>query len=330
MSKTALWLFVSLVFAAALPALAQNAPEDTSQYPSKMVEIYVGAGPGTGSDSVARFFADKLRGKTGQQFMVINRAGLYGQLAANEVMRARPDGYTLFITPNSTLTVNPHLVRNATFDPNKDLTPITTIAKWGLVLLVNAERTPAKTLDELTAFLKSGPAKHSFASGHYAGRAAGEIYRRAAGVDVVHVPYKAIPPAVTDLLGGHVDFLFSDIVAGLPHVKAGRLRALAVTSSRRVEALPEVPTLAEAGIGGTGVPLSWFAVLMPANAPADLKLRIASLFNAVLEMPETRDFYQRISADPFPGTPENLVELIKRETRLQGDLIKSLGIEKFD
>jgi len=323
-------LFSVLIAVTMLPAFAQNAQEDASPYPSRMVEIYVGAGPGTGSDSVARYFADKLRSRTGQQFMVINRAGLYGQLAANEVMRARPDGHTLFITPNSTLTVNPYLVKGVSFDPIRDLTPITTIAKWGLVLLVNAERTPAKTLGELTAFLKGGPAKHSFASGHYAGRAAGEIYKTAAGLDVVHVPYKAVPPAITDLLGGHVDFLFSDVVAGLPHVKAGRLRALAVTSPRRVEALPEVPTLAEAGVGGTEVPLSWFAVLMPANAPADLKLRIASLFNAVLDMPETRDFYQRISADPFPGTPENLVELIKRETRLQGDLIKTLGIEKFD
>lgn len=330
MSKTAGWLLVALVLSAASPAPAQSTPEAAGQYPSKIVEIYVGAGPGTGSDSVARFFADKLRGKTGQQFMVINRAGMYGQLAANEVMRARPDGYTLFITPNSTLTVNPHLVRNATFDPTRDLTPVTTIAKWGLVLLVNAERTPAKTLDELTAFLKGGPAKHSFASGHYAGRAAGEIYKRAAGLDVVHVPYKAIPPAVTDLIGGHVDFLFSDIVAGLPHVKAGRLRALAVTSPRRVDALPEVPTLAEAGIGNKEVPLSWFAVLMPAGAPAELRQRVAALFNGVLDMPETRDFYRRISAEAFPGTPEELVELIKRETVLQGSLIKSLGIEKFD
>ena len=323
-------VFSILIAAATLPVLAQNAPQASSAYPARPVEIYVGAGAGTGSDTVARFFAEKLRGKTGQPFMVINRPGLYGQLAANEVMRAKPDGHALFITPNSTLTVNPHLVRNVSFDPTRDLTPVTTVAKWGLVLLVNPERTPARSVGELTAFLKQETGKRSFASGHYAGRAVGEIYKKHAGFDAVHVPYKSVPPALADLMGGQVDFLFADIVAGLPHVRTGKLRALAVTGPSRIEALPGVPTLVEAGIGGLEVPLSWFAVLMPPNAPGALTQRVAALFNGVLEASDTREFYQRISAAPYPGSPDELVEVIRQETRRQGELIKVLGIEKFE
>ncbi len=330
MIKSALCLSAALVTVAALPASAQNAPEAASPYPVRPVEIYVGAGPGTGSDSIARFFAEKLRARTGQPFMVVNRAGLYGQLAANEVMRAKPDGYTLFITPNSTLTVNPFLVKGSSFDATRDLSPVTTIAKWGLVLLVNPNRTPVKTLSELTALLKSAPAHASFASGHYAGRAVGELYKIRTGVDAVHVPYKSVPPAVTDLMGGQVDFLFADVVAGLPHVRSGRLRALGVTEPNRVEAMPEIPTMAEAGVDCAEVPLSWFAVLMPPNAPAPLKQRIAALFNGILDTPETRDFYRRISAQPYPGSPEQLVELIRLESSRQRDLIGRLGIERFD
>lgn len=194
----------SLLALLMLHQLASAQTGEAAAYPSKPVEVYVGYPPGTGSDSLARFFAERLQKMTGQSFTVINKPGLYGQLAANEVKRARPDGYTLLLTPNSTLTVNPHLVQNIQFDATRDLSPITTLARWGLVFLVNPERTPVKTVGEMTALLKREPNKHSFASGHYAGRAAGELYKQRAGVNALHIPYRGVPAAITDLMGKSV------------------------------------------------------------------------------------------------------------------------------
>lgn len=317
------WLAVAFA-AFAAPAAAQSAA-----YPSKTVEIYVGYPAGTGSDSIARFFAERLRQSTGQSFVVVNKPGLYGQLAANELMRAKPDGHTLLITPNSTLTVNPHLVKNISFDAARDLTPVTTLTRWPLVLLVSPERLPVASVGELTALLKREPGKHNFASGHYAGRAAGELYKLRAGVDALHIPYKSAPAAIADVVAGRVDLTFADAVSGLPHVRSGRLKALAVTGPGRLAALPEVPTMPQAGVADFEV-MSWFALLMPPNAGAELTGRVSALFNAALGAPETLEFFARISAEPFAGSPEALAELIRRETRTQGEFIKAIGIEQFE
>jgi tripartite-type tricarboxylate transporter receptor subunit TctC len=293
------------------------------------VEVMVGYGAGTGVDSVARFYAEKLQKKTGIPHVVVNKVGVYGNLAALDVVRAKPDGSTILITPNPVLSVNMHLLSKMPFDPQKDLAPVSTISRWGMVLLVNPEKLDVKSVAELVDLLKKNPGKLNFASGNFAGRACGEMLKLRTGTDVQHVPYRAVPAAITDMLGGQVDFMFSDVVAGLPHVKSGKLRALAVTTAERLPTAPEIPTMKEAGIADFEV-VSWFAVALPGTASPDLAQRIAAQFNDVTNDPETKAFFDRIGAQPFPGTPDQLAAFVKTEIGQWGDLVKKAGIEKMD
>jgi tripartite-type tricarboxylate transporter receptor subunit TctC len=306
-------------------AVAQSAEGAAPQ----RVEVMVGYGAGTGVDSVARFYAEKLQKKTGVPHVVVNKVGVYGNLAALDVVRARPDGSTILITPNPVLSVNMHLLSKMPFDPQKDLAPVAPISRWGMVLLVNPEKLDVKSVAELVDLLKKNPGKFNFASGNFAGRACGEMLKLRTGADVQHVPYRAVPAAITDLLGGQVDFMFSDVVAGLPHVKSGKLRALAVTTAQRLSTAPEIPTMKEAGIADFEV-VSWFAVALPGGAPRELAERTAAQFNEVTNDPETQAFFERIGAQPFPGTPDQLSAFINTEIGQWGDLVKKAGIEKMD
>ena len=316
---------VATMLALLQPAMAQSGGASAPQ----RVEIMVGYGAGTGVDSVARFYADKLQKKTGIPHVVVNKVGVYGNLAALDVVRAQPDGSTILITPNPVLSVNMHLLSKMPFDPVKDLAPVTTISRWGMVLLVNPEKLDVKSVSELVELLRKNPGKLNFASGNFAGRASGEMLRLRTGTNVQHVPYRSVPAAITDMLGGQVDFMFSDVVAGLPHVKSGNLRALAVTTGQRLSTAPEIPTMKEAGIADFEI-VSWFAVALPGTASRDLAARIATQFNDVTQDAETLAFFERIGAQPFPGTPDSLATFVKTEIDFWGDLVKKAGIEKID
>jgi len=296
---------------------------------SQRVEVLVGYGAGTGVDSVARYYAEKLQQKTGQPFIVVNKPGVYGNLAALDVVRAKPDGSTILITPNPVLSVNMHLLNKMPFDPLKDLTPVTPISRWGMVLLVNPEKLDVKSVSELVELLRKNPGKHNFASGNFAGRASGELLKLRTGTNAQHVPYRSVPAAITDMLGGQVDFMFSDVVAGLPHVKSGKLRALAVTTAERLNTAPDIPTMKQAGIDDFEI-VSWFAVALPGNAPRDVTERMAKLFNEITNDAETKAFFERVGGQPFPGTPDGLAAFIKTEIMRWGDLVKAAGIEKMD
>ncbi len=325
MKQIAAALAVTLL-AVALPAHGQ---ESGNAYPTQRVDLLVGYGAGTGVDSVARYYADRLQKKTGQPFLVVNKVGVYGNLAAMDVVKAKPDGSTILITPNPVLSVNMHLLNKMPFDPLKDLTPVTTISRWGMVLLVNPAKLDVKSVDELVDLLRKNPGKYSFASGNFAGRASGEMLKLRTGTNAVHVPYRGVPAAITDMMGGQVDFMFSDVVAGLPHVKSGKLRALAVTTPQRLATAPEIPTMKEAGIADFEI-VSWFAVALPANASRDLTARVAALFNEITNDAETKAFFERVGGEPFPGTPDGLTAFIKTEIAQWGDLVKKAGIEKLD
>lgn len=316
-------------FAASLLAAGPAVAQSADNAPAQRVEVMVGYGAGTGVDSVARFYAEKLQKITGVPHVVVNKVGVYGNLAALDVVRGKPDGSTILITPNPVLSVNMHLLSKMPFDPEKDLAPVATISRWGMVLLVNPEKLDAKSVAELLDLLKKNPGKFNFASGNFAGRACGEMLKLRTGVQAQHVPYRAVPAAITDLLGGQVDFMFSDVVAGLPHVKSGKLRALAITNAERLPAAPDIPTMKEAGIDDFEV-VSWFAVALPGSASRDLAQRTAAQFNRVTNDPETKAFFDRIGAQPFPGTPEELAAFIKTEIGRWGDLVKRAGIEKME
>ncbi|MGV3632799.1 MAG: Bug family tripartite tricarboxylate transporter substrate binding protein [Pseudorhodoplanes sp.] len=311
-----------------LLAVSQACAQSGSASPQK-VEVLVGYGAGTGVDSIARFYADRLQKKTGVPHVVVNKVGVYGNLAAQDVVRANPDGSTILITPNPVLSVNMHLLNRMPFDPQKDLAPVTTLSRWGMVLLVNPEKHDVKTVGELVELLRKNPDKLSFASGNFAGRASGEILKLRTGTSAQHVPYRSVPAAVTDLLGGQVDFMFADVVAGLPHVKSGKLRGLAVTTPQRLSTAPDIPTTKEAGIPDFEL-VSWFAVALPARTPRDVVDRIATQFNEITNDAETRAFFEKVGGEPFPGTPDGLAAFIKTEIDRWGDLVKKAGIEKID
>ncbi|MET0278830.1 MAG: tripartite tricarboxylate transporter substrate binding protein [Pseudorhodoplanes sp.] len=323
-------LRVVVILATAILASVNEAPAQSAESAApQRVEVMVGYGAGTGVDSVARFYAEKLQKKTGVPHVVVNKVGVYGNLAALDVVRAKPDGSTILITPNPVLSVNMHLLSKMPFDPQKDLAPVAPISRWGMVLLVNPEKLNVKSVAELVDLLRKNPGKHNFASGNFAGRACGEMLKLRTGANVQHVPYRAVPAAITDLLGGQIDFMFSDVVAGLPHVKSGKLRALAVTTAQRLTTAPEIPTMKESGIADFEV-VSWFAVALPGSASRELADRMATQFNEITNDPETKAFFERIGAQPFPGAPTELAAFIKTEIGQWGDLVRKAGIEKMD
>lgn len=318
------WAAVASLFAATAAFAQTGSPQSTQR-----VEILVGYGAGTGVDSIARFYADRLQKKTGVPHIVVNKVGVYGNLAAQDVVKASPDGSTILITPNPVLSVNMHLLNKMPFDPVKDLAPVTTLSRWGMVLLVNPEKHDVKTVDELVALLRKNPGKFSFASGNFAGRASGEILKLRTGTDAQHVPYRSVPAAVTDILGGQVDFMFADVVAGLPHVKSGKLRGLAVTTPQRLATAPDIPTMKESGIADFEL-VSWFAVALPGKTPRDVVDRLAAQFNAITNDAETHAFFEKVGGEPFPGSPDSLAAFIGTEIERWGDLVKKAGIEKID
>lgn len=324
MKSLARWAGVASLFAATAAFAQTGSPQSTQR-----VEILVGYGAGTGVDSIARFYADRLQKKTGVPHIVVNKVGVYGNLAAQDVVKASPDGSTILITPNPVLSVNMHLLNKMPFDPVKDLAPVTTLSRWGMVLLVNPEKHDVKTVDELVALLRKNPGKFSFASGNFAGRASGEILKLRTGTDAQHVPYRSVPAAVTDILGGQVDFMFADVVAGLPHVKSGKLRGLAVTTPQRLATAPDIPTMKESGIADFEL-VSWFAVALPGKTPRDVVDRLAAQFNAITNDAETHAFFEKVGGEPFPGSPDSLAAFIGTEIERWGDLVKKAGIEKID
>ena len=322
--------FVAAAIAAAtLVTAPQVFAQPVGTAAPQRVEVLVGYGAGTGVDSIARYYADRLQKKTGVPHVVVNKVGVYGNLAAQDVVKANPDGSTILITPNPVLSVNMHLLNKMPFDPVKDLAPATTLSRWGMVLLVNPDKHDVKSVSELVELLRKNPGKLNFASGNFAGRASGEILKLRTGTDTQHVPYRSVPAAVTDMLGGQVDFMFSDVVAGLPHVKSGKLRGLAVTTPQRLATAPDIPTMKEAGIPDFEL-VSWFAVALPAKTPRETVDRIAAQFNDITNDAETRAFFEKIGGEPFPGTPDGLAAFIKTEIDRWGDLVKKAGIEKID
>jgi tripartite-type tricarboxylate transporter receptor subunit TctC len=310
----------------AAPALLAATAARAQAWPARPVQLLVGYPAGTGIDSVARFYAEQLRARTGGSFVVVNKAGAYRNIAAADTARAPGDGSTILVTPNTPLTVNPHLIRPMPFDPQRDLAPVATLARWGFVLLVNPETTPVATIADLTALLKRPGGNATYASGNFGGRAAAELYRLGIGAEATHVAYRSVPAAMVEMLAGRVTFMFADVVAGLPQVRGGKLRALAVTNGTRLAALPDVPTLVEAGIAN-GEVVSWFAALLPASAPEAVRQPVVAAFDAVTRSEATRAFLAATAAEPLPGAPGELTAFIAAEQSRWGDLVRAARIE---
>jgi tripartite-type tricarboxylate transporter receptor subunit TctC len=301
-----------------LPAAAQSAP-----WPTRPVRFVVGAAAGgSASDAVTRYFADRIAERSGQPAIVENRPGADGNLAAEVVMRAAPDAHTFLVTGNNTHAANVHLYKSLAFDPDRDFAPVTTYARVPYVLLAHPSRVAARSLPDFIAYAKANPGKLSYASAAVASRVGVEQLKLSADFDAVNVVYKSGAQAMSDLLGGHVDFYIADAANALPQVRAGRAVALGVTIAQRLPAAPELPTIAESGFPDFDF-ASWLAVWAPAGSPPALVQAASAAINDALGGPAGQQHLDKLGLLPYPGSPESLLRLQRRETERWGRAIRA-------
>jgi tripartite-type tricarboxylate transporter receptor subunit TctC len=296
-----------------------------AKFPEKPITFIVPFAAGSATDTLARALGQAVTEQTKQAVVVDNKAGASGMLAAQAAARAPADGYTVLISTNTTHAANEHLYKKLSYDPVKDFAPITALGKGGQVLVVNAA-SPYRSVAELLAKARKEPGKLSFASGSSSSRVAGELFKQMAHVDILHVPYKSNPNAVTDLLGGQVDMMITDTSTGVPQVKSGKLRALGVSTLKRIPLLPEVPTIDEAGVKGYDMSY-WFAAYAPANTPPAVVQRLHDLLVAATKSAAAKSFFEQSGAEAFTTTPEELAKFQAAETQKWGRVIKAAGIE---
>ncbi|MEX8193910.1 Bug family tripartite tricarboxylate transporter substrate binding protein [Comamonas guangdongensis] len=316
---------LALVCAAlALPGAAMAQPD--ARWPSKPIKWVVPFPPGGAMDVIARTLGDKAARELGQPFVIENRPGAGGNIGADYVAKQPADGYTIMITSIGMAT-NKALYTKLSYDPQKDFAPISLLAVVPNVLVVNAAKSGDKSVKDVLAHAKRDPGKLTYAS---AGNGtsihlAGEVFVSMAGLNIMHVPYKGSGPAITDLLGGQVDLMFDSITSARPHIQSGKLRALAVTTAKRSSALPEVPTIAEAGVPGYEVS-PWFAVFAPAGTPPDVLARLNKVLNEAMKQPEISKKLESVGAEPIGSTPQELAAHLSKEIDRWGKLIKERNI----
>jgi tripartite-type tricarboxylate transporter receptor subunit TctC len=296
-------------------------------YPVKPIRIVMGFPPGTTVDVLARPIAQRMTEALGQQLILDNRAGATGIIANELVARAAPDGYTLLATPGSSLTTSPHLHTKMTFDPLRDLLPIVQIGEFSQVLITHPA-VPARTVRELIALARAKPGVLTYGStgigsGFHLG---GELFANMAKINVIHVPYKGGPAAVTDMLGGRIDFMFYSFAVVQPQVKAGRLRVIAVTGRQRDPTLPGVPTVSEAGLPGFEIG-GWHGFFAPAGTAKEIIERLNALVLRILAAPDMRELWASQGMAIPTGNPAQFAARVRDDYEKFGALIKRAGIK---
>lgn len=301
------------------------AAEDVASYPSRPITIVLGYPPGGPTDLIARVVAQKLTEAWGKPVIVENKPGAGSNIATEQVVRAAPDGYTLLVETIANAT-NMSVYKKMSYDTHKDLAPIVQFMASPSVLVVGP-KVPAKNLKELVALAKAQPGKLDFASTGVGGspHLAGEMLKVRAGIDIVHIPYKGATPALQDLLGGQVAMGFMTSLGLSQHLQAGKLRALAVASPKRVPELPDVPTMAEAGLPNFNV-LSWNGLAAPARTPRPIVEKLNAEVNRILSMPDVRKQLQSTGGDPVGGTPEEFAKFVDSEIRQWAAVVKSANV----
>jgi tripartite-type tricarboxylate transporter receptor subunit TctC len=314
-----------LVLMFSLAAGICSAQSGAPAFPAKPVRFVVGFTPGGPSDILARALGQKLADLWSQQVVIENRPGAGGNIAAEIVAKSAPDGYTWLLGNNSILATNASLYRTLAYDPVKDFAPVALVAVQPNILVVNPQ-VAAKSVMELIALARAKPGQLNYASSGSGAAAhlSGELFRAMTGVDIVHVPYKGAQPALTDVIAGQVQLMFATSASVLPYIKAGRLRALAVTTARRSEAMPDLPTVSEAGVAGFEA-ISWHGVVVPAATPAPLVERINHDIVNALRIPELRDRLAALGAEVITGTPREFADYIAREIPKWTKVVKDSG-----
>jgi len=305
---------------AATPAWAQG------KYPERPITFVVPFAAGSATDQLARALGASITAETKQAVIVDNKAGASGMMAAQAAARAPADGYTVLISTNTTHAANEHLYKKLPYDPVKDFVPVTGLGKGGQVLVVRADA-PYKSVADLLAKAKKEPGKLSFGSGSSSSRVAGEMFKQLSHTEILHVPYKSNPQALTDLLGGQIDMMITDTATGVPQIKGGKLKALGVSTTKRIALLPDVPTIDEAGVKGYDMGY-WFAAYVPANTPAPVVARLRELLVAGTKSASAKQFYESTGTDAWTtASGEELAKFQAAEAQKWGKVIKAAGIE---
>ncbi len=312
-----IWIAVAAL--AAAPVLAQV-------FPSKPIRLIVPFAAGGGNDNIARLVGKRLTDSVGQPLVIDNRPGAGGVVGAELAAKAAPDGYTLFLGGVGSHALNPNLIEKLPYDPIRDFAPVILLARAPLILVVHPS-VPARTFAEFVAYARNNPGKLNFASNGNGSSAqlAAVMFGSMAGAEMVHVPYKGLAPALTDLLSGQVQLMFSSVVAILPHIKAGKLRALAVTGEKRMASLPEVPTVADSGFPGYEAS-SWYGIFAPAGTRREIVAKLNAEFLKALEQPEVRNSLLADGAEPVGDTPEQFAAYVRSEKERLGKLIRDANI----
>lgn len=312
-------------YLAGILGIAMCSLATAQSWPSKNVTIVVPWPAGGPSDIVARPTAKGLSDAFGKMFIIDNRGGAGGNIGSEYAAKSTPDGHTLLITSGGPIVINPHVYKKMTYDPQKELIPITNMLRVPLVLAVNPD-VPAKNLQELIAYIKAQKGNASWAS---AGNGTpqhmtGELFRTTAKLEMAHVPYKGSAPAINDLVGGHVPMMFDTTIAIMPQIKAGKVRAIAVSGVKRSPQLPDVPTFAEAGLPGVES-YGWYGFFAPANTPKDIITRINEEALKFMKTPEFQRVLADTGSDYVGDTPENFAAFVKSEAAKWGKVAKETG-----
>jgi len=315
--------FALIATVAALFAAPQAEAQD---YPSRPIKIIVCLPPGGGVDTVTRILADKLPQKLGQPVVVENKGGQSGNLGAEAVWNAEPDGYTLLASQPAPITTSPILFKKLSFDPTT-FVPVAIMTAIPNTLLVRKDF-PAQTVAEFIAYVKANPGKVNYASqgNGTTSHLTGVMFDKFAGTKMNHVPYRGTAPALNDLLGGHVDIFFNELATSVEQHKSGRARILAVTTAKRLPELPEIPTLDESGLKGF-VSDTWNAISAPPKTPAPIIAKLNAAINEVLKMPEVTAQFDRMHLHGVGGSPQEMAKIVKDDTERWGAVIKAANLK---
>jgi len=311
------------LFLALLCALPLLAAADT--YPSKPIRFVVPYPAGGPLDTIARLLGQKVSESVKQPVVVDNKPGAGGNIGADAVAKSPADGYTILMGAVATHAINPTLYASIPYDPVRDFIPVTQVASTPNVLVVNPS-VPAASVGEFIAYARANPGKLNFGSGSTgsAGHLAGELFKTQAGVEMTHVPYKGAAPAMNDLVGGQIQLMFDNLASSLGQVKAGRVRALAVTTARRTSLAPDLPTIAESGLPGFDIN-TWFGIFVPANTPREVVERLHAEFTRALALPDVKERMLALGAEPVGSRPDEFAAYIRAEGEKYARLIKASG-----
>jgi len=296
-----------------------------AQYPNKPVKIIVPFPAGSATDTISRILGNAVSNAMGQAVLVENKAGADGAIAAAEVAKAAPDGYTLLMATNSPMSAVPALKKVPPYDPVADFTPITDIGRYTFFIVVHPS-VPAKTLSEFIAYAKANPGKINYATGNTTGIVSTAFFSSQAGIQMVHVPYRGEPQAIVDLVGGRVQLLFASSSTSVPQVRDGKLRALVTTLAKRSRLLPEVPTIAEAGMPQFSV-TSWAGLFGPAKVPREVVGRLNKEFAAAMARADVQALMEKQAFVLSPSSPERLGEFVKEQMASYRDILRAAGVQ---